>query len=71
MTEKSVSLFSAILKRLSVVNSEEMRASREKEINLLESTGLEGPNFSNCTQLQSWLDWDGEFDTMLKETDRN
>ena len=47
--------------------SEEIKAQREKEFNLLESTGLEAPNFTNSKHLETWLQWDGEFDSMLKE----
>ena len=46
---------------------EEIKAQREKEFNLLESTGLEAPNFTNSKHLETWLEWDGEFDSMLKE----
>ena len=46
---------------------EEIKAQREKEFNLLESTGLEAPNFTNSKHLDNWLEWDGEFDSMLKE----
>merc|ERR1712227_425519 len=45
---------------------QEIKAQREKEFNLLESTGLEAPNFTNSKHLDNWLEWDGEFDSMLK-----
>merc|ERR1712156_17981 len=44
----------------------EIKGQSEKEFNLLESTGLEAPNFTNSKHLENWLEWDGEFDSMLK-----
>ena len=46
---------------------EEIRALRERELMLLNSTGLEAPNFHNAQALQHWIQWDGEFDSMQKD----
>ena len=46
---------------------EQIMATREKEFMLLNSTGLEAPNFNNAIALQEWIDWDGDFDSMQKE----
>ncbi|CAG5097330.1 Oidioi.mRNA.OKI2018_I69.XSR.g15028.t1.cds [Oikopleura dioica] len=35
-----------------------------KERQLIDSSGLEGPNLFNFKSLEEWLEWDGEFDSM-------
>ena len=44
----------------------QIRRDQEMSLMLLNSTGLEAPNFSNLRQLNAWLEWDGDFDSMQK-----
>ena len=44
----------------------QIRRDQEKSIMLLNSTGLEAPNFSNLKQLNQWISWDGEVESMQK-----
>jgi len=48
----------------------QIRRDQEKSVMLLDSTGLEAPNFSNRKQLKEWLEWDGDFDSMQRLTSK-
>jgi len=63
---KKIQKFKNLKRKIIDGKEQEIKAQREKEFNLLESTGLEAPNFTNSKHLENWLEWDGEFDSMLK-----
>jgi len=63
---KKIEKLKRLKRKINDGKEQEIKAQREKEFNLLESTGLEAPNFTNSKHLETWLQWDGEFDSMLK-----